>query len=278
VLALEALLLSASPEIMFVQLKKLLLCLILLSNPIALYGQAPTPPVNADKPKQQTINPHKQSSPEQRGTEQAPMVIKILPPTESKEPTANPDPHENDMTHWAEQWLQHWPEILLALFTLGLWVATAQLVSGAKDTARRQLRAYISITSVRKVPNTLNASLPAYEIDFRNSGQTPAYAIKTWRAIGTSRKPLLEPLAPPPDGVRDTDVALGIGAKQSMKIEKSSPISQRESDEWGAGTAALYVWGKVEYSDVFKKQHFTNFCLYESGGKMNYSPIGNDAD
>ncbi len=174
--------------------------------------------------------------------------------------------------------MDHSPEIILALATLGFWCATRQLVVGADKTAKRQLRAYLCVTHVARVKATKPDGY-AFEIKFLNSGQTPAYAIKTWRGIGVDNFPLAAKLPAPPTPTPATDVALGNGAIHTFTCERVIPFTQTENDLIRAGKAAIYFWGRIEYLDVFKESHFTNFCLsYRKPDGLIHSEIGNDAD
>lgn len=245
------------------------------------YGQAPTPGVATNKPNNQNANPHKQPEADQRGTDQAPFVVKALP-SQACEPA--PTTHANQEKHKSPDWDWWWdkiPEIMIALFTLLLFIATRRLVTGAEETARQQLRAYLSVVKSIQVENTVNPELPAYATSIRNSGQTPAYATTSWWGIGIQKHPLTSRLGPPPNPTPDSDVILGNGAEQGFKEEVREQFGQQERDDVRTGKAAIYVWGRIEYRDCFNRKHFTNFCLFQTdpaGGILRYSHIGNDAD
>jgi hypothetical protein len=109
------------------------------------YGQTPTPGVSADKPNKQNTDPQEKPEADQRGTDKTPFIIKVLPSQPSEPP---PAPHTNQekqkTTDW-DWWSDKSPEILIALFTLFLWLATRRLVKGADETAERQLRPYVAL-------------------------------------------------------------------------------------------------------------------------------------
>jgi hypothetical protein len=122
----------------------------------------PTPGIPSDSPKQQATNKDKKTAPDQRGTEQAPLVIKILEAEHANEKAASV-PNEGNHKTTPNWWpFALWPtaEYWLAIFTLGLFIATCVLaranwllVKGAEDTARRQLRAYVYMQiSPKKYP------------------------------------------------------------------------------------------------------------------------------
>jgi hypothetical protein len=68
--------------------------------------------------------------------------------------------------------------IILALSTIFLWGATADLVHDAKDASRRQLRAYISIIP-KDVMNWNNQPhRVGVQIHIKNHGRTPGFNIR----------------------------------------------------------------------------------------------------
>ena len=218
-ISLESIKLSASRQlckrglrIMFGLLRTLLACSILLGSAIASYGQTSTTPI--ESPKKYAASGEETTKQPKRDAKQAPPAVEMAPASESNQkPSKSPN---KTTAHPTPDW---W---LIGITGL-LAIATSGLVFYARDTARRQLRAYISIVSIKQTHNTINPDLPAYEIKMRNSGQTPAYAIKTWRGIGMAQKPLLNKLAPPPEAVADTDVILGIGAEQLIRRREEKP-------------------------------------------------------
>ena len=242
------------------------------------YGQTPGPGVSTDKPNNQNTNPQKNPETDQPGTDQSPFIVKVLTTTPSEPP---PTPDASQEKHKPPDWDWWWdktPEIFIALFTLMLFIATRRLVTGADDTARRQLRAYISVVKAFQVDNH---DLTAYATNIRNSGQTPAYAIKCWRGIGIQKHPLTSRLSPPAGHTPDTDVVLGNGAELGFNDEIRPQFSPREMGNVKTGKAAIYVWGRIEYLDCFERKHFTDFCLFQTepgGGPLMHSHIGNDAD
>jgi hypothetical protein len=47
------------------------------------------------------------------------------------------------------------------------------------------------------------------------------------------------------------------------------------------GSAVLYVWGEIHYSDIFGVQHLSRFCMYPeavNGILFSFSPHGNAID
>ena len=68
--------------------------------------------------------------------------------------------------------------VILAFATFFLYFATRDLVTGAKDTAERQLRAYLTITPV--MLSSINPDENSgFIFEQKNQGQTPAYSATT---------------------------------------------------------------------------------------------------
>ncbi len=76
--------------------------------------------------------------------------------------------------------------LVLAMATVGLWVATRELVKGAEDTAERQLRAYLYVNAndYNLVNNRDGSSIVTIKPSLKVFGLTPATSIiPTWYAI-----------------------------------------------------------------------------------------------
>jgi hypothetical protein len=66
---------------------------------------------------------------------------------------------------------------LLFLATVALWLATRNLVRGAERTSEQQLRAYVYTETT---PLRLDQANLGVETLIKNSGQTPAYEVRSW--------------------------------------------------------------------------------------------------
>ena len=88
----------------------------------------------------------------------------------------------NNATNWAEWLIAICTGILafvtarLVYYTKKLWASTGDLVAGAKDTAERQLRAYVAIETV-SINEVFAGGTPYAEVRIKNFGQTPAYEL-----------------------------------------------------------------------------------------------------
>jgi hypothetical protein len=141
-------------------------------------------------------------------------------------------------------------EFLLFLAAIGLWYATNRLVRDARQTAERQLRAYVHIPEIKM--SLLNDSKYDPNIDFvlENFGQTPARRI----VLISNAKVLTKPTDADFDLSRANSsgvIDLAPGQKRFAKIT----VIKREWDKARprlSKDTAFYVFGRVEYYDVFE--------------------------
>ncbi|MBI5316761.1 MAG: hypothetical protein HZB34_12375 [Nitrospirae bacterium] len=261
--------------------KTLLVCWILLSSPLWSYGNTPTPVVPTDKPNQHNSNTQEKPAPDQRGTEEAPLVIKLLPAPNDEKP-ANYNA-KNKISESADWWWDHIPEILLALFTLCLFIATyllyratKKLVMGAEDTAKRQLRAYISITGGELVERNEGSNIIGFQVHFKNAGQTPAYDVLSGAQCTIMDLPRNAPLPLVPLTEKSKST-FGPGIDSSLFPTMKIPTSEQKT-AIDNRKAAIYIHGRIEYRDAFDRGQTTNFNLIYRMTNTGRYIIGNDKD
>jgi len=180
----------------------------------------------------------------------------------------------------------------------------ARSLATLKDTAIRQLRAYVfvdTIDVVNIIPPPPGEVLPAgawnYQpaigpmayIIIKNSGQTPAYDVLTWADIKFLEFPNTSPLpygdrnAP---GLIKTKLTLPAEGKSSKSIKLQQPLTNDEIEKLRATTHAIYVYGDITYKDAFDNQRTSNFRYFINGftgfthlsNTMSGCPEGNEAD
>lgn len=264
-------------------LRILLVCWILL-NSVALYGETPAPGISSNKPKAEETPKQKTSYTDQRGTEQTPLIIKVLPP----ENTA-PKPDKISDNQKSEPTVSWWPSAnaWLVIFTCGLFAATVALVRatqalvrGADNTAKHQLRAYVGI---QRIIIGRNNPLVA-RVFITNTGKTMAKHVTV--TIGS----MLHFVGTPQfeSGERQPKIVVMpnevCGFTQEIGINPNADFLRFSRE--GMGT--IYVWGRIDYSDVFGELHWTTF-RFEHGEHITTDPLnevwttkyaadGNDAD
>src|SRR5665213_444086 len=141
--------------------------------------------------------------------------------------------------------------------------ATENSVDLSRDTAKRQLRAYVTVNGVirTKDPGDLGGSEGfAVLVDVKNNGQTPASDSLQWARIEIREFPLVTPLPlhcleNPTKGV----LPPGAGAKNVMFPTFGRDLTTIEENAILANHTAIYVYGEIEYLDVFGDRHLTQF-------------------
>jgi hypothetical protein len=164
-------------------------------------------------------------------------------------------------------------------------VAAAEAaVNVAQDTAKRQLRAYVTVNGVirTKDPGDLNGEGFAVLIDVKNSGQTPASDLLQWARIEIREFPLetnlpIHCLENPPRGIlppETKNLAFPTFTRALTIIEENAVL---------ANHTAVYVYGEVDYFDVFGDRHLTQFRFRCNGqgyglGMFKADSEGNNAN
>ncbi len=167
---------------------------------------------------------------------------------------------------------------LLAIITLFLaYVARQQYV-----TSRMQLRAYVFVEDA-----TINPPIGSddwkIEYKFKNNGVTPARNVRTLDVAAVTD---WEPAHLPEPIVADY---YGTLAPNGDFIETEADPFQATVEENARITSdiaskAIFLVGRIEYIDVFRQPHFTDFCFYWQGrigpgtNQMSAYDRGNDAD
>lgn len=158
----------------------------------------------------------------------------------------------------------------VALFTFFLGVATFLLVivvlgqvKDARESAERQLRAYV-VTQVKDIvwPPSRNGSVIVH-VEIKNTGQTPAYDVQVISRSNVMEYPFAD----------DYDFTLGSGEDPSMGLlgpqqptetdSISNPLTPTDWRDMTSVTSGrrLCTYGTVTYRDAFKITRTTNFCV-----------------
>lgn len=230
---------------------------------------APSPAKGAQQPQSKPQGNQRSATADQRGTGKSPLVIELLPPKNADEIAKQQ--RDNEYQKYFYDRLIAWSTValasvttLLALFTARLWLSTKALVEDAKDTAERELRAYVTMVDMGqgvKIDATNNEMVAWFaNPHWRNNGQTPARHVTAWIMGG-----LFEPDIP-----RDFDFPKSKIAKNTISvIGPNSEIRSGDVDipkdhiaKILSGTGKFYVWGRAEYDDVFEgtPRRHVEFC------------------
>jgi hypothetical protein len=159
----------------------------------------------------------------------------------------------------------------------------------AKDSAERQLRAYISAV-IERQPDLDGPSPPEVVILFKNNGQTPAYKVEARASFFVAGENLTE------TEVNDIRAFLSkLGRSESVVFPNQEiriasvpgigiPLSPEQKIGISMGAQVLWVMGEVTYTDAFGVPRFNRFRLYMGGTvvaryrKFLWADTGNDTN
>jgi hypothetical protein len=153
-----------------------------------------------------------------------------------------------------------WFTFTLKLSTDSLWEAGERQLSHLKESAERQLGAYIGIEWCRVISDDWGNTFRV-EVQIKNAGQTPAYDVS--HRIAAEIHELHEPplsFAMPEKSQGIIPIAPGITfiLRTPIAIGGASGISTI-----GTGRTIL-AWGRVDYEDVFDKPQHLEFRFRSS--------------
>jgi hypothetical protein len=177
---------------------------------------------------------------------------------------------------WNERFAAHITEWLLVLFTLILavftgllYISTRDLVRGAEDTAKKQLRAYLAIE-----PSAINNFAPNFKtgvtLNFKNFGLTPAYEVRVEKYIAIQPYPFPDS-EPFPNIAQSNGVATIYPNSSTISayVEMGQPLTGKDISAILDGNKyRLYVAGLVRYKDIFGLAHCTRFLANTGGPKF----------
>ncbi|WP_139350590.1 hypothetical protein [Rhodanobacter sp. B04] len=148
----------------------------------------------------------------------------------------------------------------LARYTFNLWKITGKLSTDAQATSQRQLRAYVHISDV-SINSIYAEKKVTAQIPIKNFGQTPAYDVRIWVDICAQEISLTPNLS---TLIHDGTSARGIlppGFDFKVPVSSNGVLPQAVYDEIAASKKAIYIWGRIDYSDTFGRRCFTKFRL-----------------
>jgi hypothetical protein len=206
----------------------------------------------------------------------APTIINVF---SGKEPESESQcAHPKNWQEWGAfawcrsvEWIN--AEKTIAIFTviLGfatgfLWWATRNLVNEAKETSKRELRAYISITPRGVVTSDREERFNQITLEVKNHGQTPAHNINYVFGIDFLPNPMGEDLhySAPSQPIND-EASLFPNDSMKVWINFNRLLTVEEFQQLETDKLRLHVWGKTFYSTVFNPGHHTNFVASVGG-------------
>lgn len=176
--------------------------------------------------------------------------------------------------------------VMAAVYTLGKMEAQVEemraqsnqvkeSVALAKDTAERQLRAYVCIAS--GLVKFRHPGIPEAQVDFANYGQTPAYDVHSWIHMWIESHPLRIVLPEPPRGFEMSTAVLPPGGQpHSLAIDKKPPVQEDARGLLCTSQGTIYIYGMIRYRDAFGKERTTRYRLICGGSQGGKSETASD--
>jgi hypothetical protein len=229
--------------------------------------QAPTPPIAApaiakDEPDNAAPSRAEKSVPptpvDSRGTEQSPLAVQIIPTSKTAADFAQ-DAASRQEKASSDLWL-----MLLTAAVAG--TALLQLIALIVliGTTRRQQRAYVFVSGAEIVDLEIGGA-PIAQIEIKNTGQTPAYALThVWRC-GIFDYPLQQKLLLPHSNDPVSWPHLGPGASAKAQRAAEKQLASGGQTEFINRATAFYVYGELLYRDAFNKPRFTRYVFFHTG-------------
>jgi hypothetical protein len=250
----------------------LVLLVMLFASGAMGQSQPPSPrPGQADKPPQTQPQPSQQHPDAgERGTEQAPVVVRSI---KSKEDAAQ-DAKDRQEKASADRWML----IFSGAVAIGAFLQVGTFIVMIR-TSRRQLRAYVFVThSEIKAANPAGNILiplqqiaagtrPVTELRFTNTGQTPAYGMAIYGGIRMVNWPVNDADIPRPS-VRDRRVSrasYGPNGCTSKVDIIDAPLTPEDIQALLNGTRAIVVHGEVRYRDSFGRRRRMRYRYFTGG-------------
>jgi len=149
---------------------------------------------------------------------------------------------------------------------------TQQIIERMKDTAKKELRAYVCISTAQIA--FIQERAPSVEVQLKNSGKTPAHDVRMWIALGDGPYPW-RTFPPAPEGLDMSISVIGPG-EEPQAMEKQFRVFPEDLKLIiGTPILSLYVWGKVTYRDIFGDEWYTEYRLMFGGAERQMLRLEN---
>lgn len=164
--------------------------------------------------------------------------------------------------------------------------ATEASVEAGRDTAKRQLRAYLAVVIGGGVYQDREKNLRFEGKPLMiNTGQTPAHKIRFITRAAILPIPLPKEADLPEtgsDSVGETTLGSQQNGSMSGIVDGFSHDNEVDGVKQMTGGKALFVWGRFTYEDVFGESHYTRFCqqlFWDGQGNVRgfYTPGRNES-
>jgi hypothetical protein len=213
-------------------------------------------------PRQNTKSVQQNPSADNRGTEQAPLVVKIIQAEQAKDKT---DTTANEgQKNWLDRFsLSDKIAVIASVVAFLQFLALVATVYVMRRTAQRQLRAYVFVDGGSFTLMTTDEGNLYIQgvVVLKNFGQTPGY-----KFVACTRVDIFETKSP---AFRDDAKGLGesvVGPSSERHIPVvKGPIDPADLQAIRDGTKSIFIWGRVDYVDAFGQPRYLKF--YNMNGR-----------
>ena len=141
------------------------------------------------------------------------------------------------------------------------------IIERQKTYASMQMRAYLSPNDaglyegmMLDVPQPARKNVPGIVVNFRNSGHIAAYKVISWANLDVIEVAKENELIVPDLEHRSASI-LSPGGIMPKVLWYHRSLTDTEIAEVGAGSRAIYLYGRIEYVDCFESRRSCSFRL-----------------
>jgi len=139
-----------------------------------------------------------------------------------------------------------------------------QTVNQMRESEERQLRAWVFVSQAAVKDPMQHDPIEAHVV-IKNAGQTPAYDVRIFGGIIVANWPLDRKL-PPIDFSKAASVGtLGPGMDGNQMCALQPQLNASGIQDLNDGKAAIYVFGEIQYRDVFNRTRRTKYRYFTEG-------------
>jgi hypothetical protein len=163
---------------------------------------------------------------------------------------------------------------VLAASTIGLWIATILTLSHSRETAERQLRAYVLgyLGHIRVAASWDGELALDGSVVLKNFGQTPASDFQSWVIID-----LLDSNERPFDRIGNAVPGGVVAPTCEVTLPlRFGPISNDDIRAIEDGSKRIFVWGSAQYFDAFKQRRYFRFYNWNGDGHGQWGMVPSD--
>src|SRR5262245_6691709 len=151
--------------------------------------------------------------------------------------------------------------LLLVIATIFLWIAALRTLKHSRESAERQLRAYICLYggSIRLLQVGQQVFLEGY-VTLKNFRQTPAYDHSCWIRMDVGDA------SQPPFGIVGQGLTKAIIApdgEANLPVHWG-PVSAQDLTDIRIEAKRIFVWGESNYVDAFRKSRYFKFYYWNA--------------